>query len=299
MGDPRRYRKVNSSLRDAERLRAGDTTASGVVRLIPPGLDAVIVLVRHGETEFIVEGRFQGQMETPLTRRGELQLGLTGHRVAHPQDDPSLPIPDTAPFLIAHSPLVRTRRSADLIAAALAEAGRAGPPPRPEGGLLEIAQGEWEGLTDTEISTRFGDSLAAWRRWPERSHAPGGESLEQVRLRVEATLANLLAALADGGKPGTLDRNQVLGYADDGPAEKRWALLVGHAGVFRVVVCVLLGLSLDHFWNFDFGLGGVSVIEIRGGRAVLLGLNLDPPLGEGGDGPGHKQDDERNAKGAL
>ena len=283
MGDPRRYRKVNSSLRDAERLRAGDTTASGVVRLIPPGLDAVIVLVRHGETEFIVEGRFQGQMETPLTRRGELQLGLTGHRVAHPHDDPPLPIPDTAPFLIAHSPLARTRRSADLIAAALAEAGRAGPPPRPEGGLLEIAQGEWEGLTDTEISTRFGDSLAAWRRWPERSHAPGGESLEQVRLRVEATLANLLAALADGGKPGTLDR----------------ALLVGHAGVFRVVVCVLLGLSLDHFWNFDFGLGGVSVIEIRGGRAVLLGLNLDPPLGEGGGGPGHKQDDERNAKGAL
>jgi probable phosphoglycerate mutase len=254
--------------------------ASGMVRLIPPGLDAVIVLVRHGETEFIVEGRFQGQMETPLTRRGELQLGLTGHRVAH-------------------SPLARTRRSAELIATALAEAGRAGPPPRPEGGLLEIAQGEWEGLTDTEISTRFGDSLAAWRRWPERSHAPGGESLEQVRLRVEATLANLLAALADGGKPGTLDRNQVLGYADDGPAEKRWALLVGHAGVFRVVVCVLLGLSLDHFWNFDFGLGGVSVIEIRGGRAVLRGLNLEPPAGEGRVGSGQGLDDERNASGAL
>ena len=77
------------------------------------------------------------------------------------------------------------------------------------------------------------------------------------------------------------------------------ALLVGHAGVFRVVVCVLLGLSLDHFWNFDFGLGGVSVIEIRGGRAVLRGLNLEPPAGEGRVGSGHELDDERNASGAL
>ena len=97
MGDPRRNRKVSPSLPNAEWPRDGDPIASGVVRLIPPGLDAVIVLVRHGETEFIVEGRFQGQMETPLTRRGELQLGFTGHRVAHPQDDPPLPIPDTAP----------------------------------------------------------------------------------------------------------------------------------------------------------------------------------------------------------
>jgi phosphoserine phosphatase len=290
---------LSPSHRDSERPWAGDTPASGVVPLIPPGLDAVLVLVRHGETEFIVEGRFQGQMETPLTKRGELQLGRTGHRVAHPHNDPPLPIPETAPFLIAHSPLGRARRSAEILAAALAQAGRAGPPLRPEPGLLEIGQGEWEGLTDVEISAHFGDSLGAWRRWPERAHAPGGESLEQVRLRVEATLANLLEALADGGKPGTLDRNQVLGYADDGPAEKRWALLVGHGGVFRVVICVLLGLPMEHFWNFDFGLGGVSVIEIRGGRAVLRGLNLDPPGGEGGDGPGHKQDYERNARGAF
>ena len=290
---------MSSPRRDAERPRAGDTPASGVARLIPPDLDAVLVLVRHGETEFIVEGRFQGQMETPLTKRGELQLGRTGHRLAHPHDDPPLPIPDAAPYLIAHSPLGRARQSAEILAAALAKAGRTGPPLRPEPGLSEIAQGDWEGLTDVEISAHFGDSLGAWRRWPERAHAPGGESLAQVRLRVEATLANLLEALADGGKPGTLDRNQVLGYADDGPVEKRWALLVGHGGVFRVVMCVLLGLPMEHFWNFDFGLGGVSVIEIRGGRAVLLGLNLDPPLGEGGDGPGHKQDDDRNAKGAL
>ena len=35
--------------------------------LVPDGLDATLVLVRHGESTFIVEGRFQGQAETPLT----------------------------------------------------------------------------------------------------------------------------------------------------------------------------------------------------------------------------------------
>ena len=284
---------------DEERRPAREAPASGVAPLVPAGLDAVIVLVRHGETELIAEGRFQGQMETPLTPRGERQIRRAGLMLANPHGDLQLPIPATAPLLIAHSPLLRTRRSAELIAAELAGAGRAVPPLRSEPGLLEIAQGEWEGLTDTEISARFGDSLGLWRRWPERAHAPGGESLQEVRLRVEATLTDLLAELAEGGKPGTFDRHQVLGYSEDAPEEKRWALLVGHGGVFRVVVCVLLGLPLEHFWNFDFGLAAVSLIEIRAGRAVLRALNLEAPSGEGDEAPSHEHDAERNAKGAL
>lgn len=284
---------------DRERPLAGDVPASGVAPLIPPGLDAVLVLVRHGETEFIVDGRFQGQTETPLTLRGERQIRSAGLRLAHPHDDPPLPIPETAPFLIAHSPLARTRRSAELIAEALVTAGRAVPPLRPEPGLLEIAQGEWEGLTDREISERFGDALGNWRRWPGQAHARGGESLDDVRTRVEGTLTDLLADLAEGGKRGTFDRNQVLGYADDAPEEQRWALLVGHGGVFRVVLCVLLGLTMEHFWNFDFGLAAISVIEIRSGRAVLRGLNFEAPAGGGDDLPSRRQDAERNAKGAL
>ena len=79
---------------------------------------------------------------------------------------------------------------------------------------------------------------------------------------------------------------------------------MGHSGVFRVVLCVLLGLPLEHFWNFDFGLASVSVIEIRAGRAVLRALNLDSPLrpGEGedreDDGAGTR-DAERSITGAL
>jgi len=69
--DPRRPRTLKSAPRDEERLRAGETRPSGAAPLIPTGLDAVLVLLRHGQTQFIVEKRFQGAMEAPLTELGD------------------------------------------------------------------------------------------------------------------------------------------------------------------------------------------------------------------------------------
>ncbi|HEY5474885.1 MAG TPA: histidine phosphatase family protein [Candidatus Limnocylindrales bacterium] len=289
---------MNASLRDAERPWAGDEPASGVAQLIPPGLDAVLVLLRHGQTQFIVEKRFQGAMEAPLTALGEEQARLAGRRLAAPNANPALPIPDAAPFSIVHSPLGRARRSAELVVDQMAAAGRATPPLRSDPGFCEIAQGGWEGLTDEEITARFGDSLAGWRRWPTRFQAPGGETLDYVSARVEAALSTLLTEMAAGTAAGTMDRHQVLGYGDAGPDGRRWSLVVGHSGVFKVVACVLLGLPLEHFWNFDFGLGAITVVEIRAGRAVLRTLNYESHLG-GDSRPAAEESAERNASGAL
>jgi broad specificity phosphatase PhoE len=107
--------------------------------------------------------------------------------------------------------------------------------------------------------------------------------------------------MAVGTPPGTMDRHQVLGYGNDGP-ERRWSLVVAHGGVFKVVVCALLGLDGEHFWNFDFGLGAITVIEIRAGRAVLLALNLDAHLGGASvrsDTDSAEDASTRNASGAL
>jgi broad specificity phosphatase PhoE len=282
---------LKSTLREAER-------PSGAAPLIPDGLDAVLVLLRHGQTQFIVEKRFQGAMEAPLTALGERQARLAGRRLAAPMVDPQLPIPDAAPFSIVHSPLGRARRTAELAAEEMRSAGRATPPLRSDPGFSEIAQGVWEGLTDQQITARFGDSLAGWRRWPTKFHAPGGESLDQVFARVEASLAVLLADMNAGTMPGTLDHHQVLGYGDGDPDPRRWSLVVGHGGVFRVVVCALLGLRMEHFWNFDFGLGAITVVEIRAGRAVLRALNMDAYLGAEAELPADESS-ERDRSGAL
>jgi broad specificity phosphatase PhoE len=278
MGDPNRRRPLKSTLRDAERLRAWETRPSGAAPFVPRGLDAVLVLLRHGQTQFIVENRFQGAMEAPLTDLGENQARQAGRRLAEPRARPSVPIPDGPPYAIVHSPLGRARRTAELAVAEMTAAGCATPPLRSDPGFSEIAQGEWEGLTDAQISARFGDSLAGWRRWPTRFHAPGGETLDQVFSRAETALSTLLAEMAEGAAAGTMDRQQVLGYPDRSSGNERWSLIVAHGGIFRVVACLLLGLPPDHFWNFDFGLGTISVIEIRAGRAVLRALNLEPYL---------------------
>ena len=298
MVDPGRHGPLSLSRREKERHRAGEAPADGASPLIPSGLDAVLVLLRHGQTQFIVEKRFQGSMEAPLTDLGEHQATLAGKRLAAPGADPPLPIPDSPPFFIVHSPLGRARRSAELVVGEMARAGRATPPLRPDAGFSEIAQGAWEGLTDVEITTRFGDSLAGWRRWPTRYHAPGGEALDAVLARVEASLSMLLVELGKGTAAGTLDRHQVLGYGDAGPDQRRWSLIVGHGGVFRVVICALLGLSLDHFWNFDFGLAAITVVEIRAGRAVVRTLNLESHLGAEAE-PSIQQSSERAESGAL
>ncbi|HEX7491322.1 MAG TPA: histidine phosphatase family protein, partial [Candidatus Limnocylindrales bacterium] len=247
---------MNSSRRDAGQARVGEQPAgarsapafldrpvSGAAHFIPSGLDAIVVLLRHGQTQFIVEQKFQGAMEAPLTALGEQQARLVGRRLAAPTAAPVLPIPNAAPFAIVHSPLGRARRSAELAVAEMNRAGVATPPLRVDAGFSEIAQGAWEGLTADEITERFGATLGGWRRWPLDFHAEGGESVPEVLTRVEPALTRLLSDMAAGTTPGTMDRHQVLGYENE-HAERRWSLIVAHGGVFKVVACALLGLPL-------------------------------------------------------
>jgi broad specificity phosphatase PhoE len=237
--------------------------------LLPPDLDATIVLLRHGESQWIVEGRFQGQGDSPLSELGRRQAALAAGRLAQPHASPRLPIPFGAPVAIRHSPLLRTTETASLVAAAMADPGSFGRVAAllADPGFLEIGQGDWEGLPSASIVERWGAILDGWRTDPLSAWAPGGESLPQVDLRVRASLTGLLAELA-AAPQGQRGRSPVLGYAE-GPTDEPWALVVGHDGVFKVVLLALLDLPLTRFWTFPFSLCGITVVEIRGGRSRL------------------------------
>jgi broad specificity phosphatase PhoE len=139
---------------------------------------------------------------------------------------------------------------------------------RPEPGLLEIGQGEWEGLPGAEVSARWGELLEAWRRDPLVAWAPGGESIVDVDARVRGALRPLLDDLATAAPAGGTARTQVLGYADL-PADEPWSIVVGHDGVFKVALLALLDLPLARFWVLPFALCGITVVEIRNGRPRL------------------------------
>jgi broad specificity phosphatase PhoE len=246
-----------------------------------PG-DATLALVRHGQTTWVAEGRFQGSSDPPLSTLGEQQATAVAQRLARPHASPALPVPTGAPRRIWHSPLARAESTARAISAAWADVV----PLHPDGGLAELAQGDWEGHTAAVVSARWPVELAAWRTDPEHHHAPGGESLSVADTRAEGAVARILADLGSGlgaPPPGSVPRSPVLGYTDlavGGPGDapdteaEPWAIVAAHDGILRLVLMHLLQMSIEHYWALPFGLCSITIVELRSGRARLRAHNL-------------------------
>jgi probable phosphoglycerate mutase len=255
------------------------TGAGGTPPLaVPPDLDASLVLLRHGQSVWLAEGRFQGRADTPLSPLGERQAALAGARLADPAAPPRLPVPAGDPVAIIHSPLARTAQTAAAVAAAIALRGRPAPPLVAEPGLIEIAQGAWEGLYQRDVEAGWPSEIAGWRRDPVRTFAPGGESLIDVDRRVREALSGVVerlerasVAAPDGGASGAAAGPTAASFYD--PHAGPWIVLVGHDGAFKVALLALLGLPLDRFWTFTQTTTGIAVLDIRNGRTVLRAWN--------------------------
>lgn len=276
----------------------GDGTLSQA--LIPAGLNATLVLLRHGESIAITEGRFQGRLDTPLSPLGERQARFAGERLAHPDRPPHIAVPKSAPVEIAHSPLARTAATASAAGRALrAVHGQGVPRPQPEIGLLEVGQGAWEGLHREDVEARYEAELEAWRRAPHEHAAPGGEALIEVDRRVRQALSGIIGRLAASSPVSRAARTSAAGYPPPS-GSPAWSLLVGHDGVFKVVLLALLDLPLERFWSFAFGLTGITIVGIHDGVVVLRAHNLLDHLAPLQDaGPDDEAGADRAASGAL
>lgn len=134
-----------------------------------------LVLIRHGETDWNVEGRYQGQADPPLNERGLAQA----RRLAEELRDVGLEVLYT-------SPLRRAAQTARVLAEAL------GLTLHFEPRLMEIHQGEWQGRLWSEIAVLYPDLYRRWQSEPWTVTLPGGESLAQVQERVYAALDDIL-----------------------------------------------------------------------------------------------------------
>ena len=119
-----------------------------------------VILVRHGETIWNEEQRYQGASDPPLSERGELQARRLAARLA-----------SESIGLIYSSDSTRALQTADQIAAHHGRQVRADPR------LREMDFGDWEGLTYSEIRERYPQALARWQGDPLATSPPGGESL--------------------------------------------------------------------------------------------------------------------------
>jgi broad specificity phosphatase PhoE len=128
-------------------------------------------LVRHGQTDWNLEGRYQGQTDPPLNAAGLAEA-------------------ERAAALLADQPIdaIYTSDLQRAVQTAAAISRACGIPYQVEQRLREIDLGEWEGELFTEIKARYPDLIEARRRDPLDFHAPGAESLREVAERVwEAT----------------------------------------------------------------------------------------------------------------
>jgi broad specificity phosphatase PhoE len=137
----------------------------------------VIYLARHGQTEFNVARRYQGQGDSPLTARGEAQARRMGERLAGLIGDP-------AGWRLCASPLGRAGRTAQIIAEAFG--GRLSLESDPR--LAEVSMGEWDGLTFEEVEARRPRHVDHGER---HFHGPGGESFEALAARLSAWLCEV------------------------------------------------------------------------------------------------------------
>jgi broad specificity phosphatase PhoE len=135
-----------------------------------------IFLIRHGETEWNVAKRMQGQSDSPLTALGRDQAASVGRLLGKALE--GRPVP-----LFQASPLKRTRDTAAIIAE---HAGLGAPVLEPR--LQEIAFGRWEGFTRAEIEAKWPGSLDGMRELDWSLHSPDGETYDMISARVQSWL---------------------------------------------------------------------------------------------------------------
>ncbi|QIE57926.1 histidine phosphatase family protein [Pikeienuella piscinae] len=161
-------------------------------------------VLRHGQTEWNVEGRLQGHRDSPLTPHGREQARRMGVALAARLASGGVDV--------AVSPLGRALQTAEIVIGqlnGLAVTWRTDPR------LREIGVGQWEGLTFSEVVAR-GVQFPPDRDDDWFLDAPGAETLEGVVDRIGAFLAQKLdrpLVVVCHGQTGMLLRGLYMGLS--------------------------------------------------------------------------------------
>lgn len=133
-----------------------------------------LLLIRHGQTDWNLDGRYTGQSDIPLNSTGREQARQAAERLG-----------DWVPEAVYSSDLWRARETAEIIAR------RYGLSVLVDARLREINQGVWEGMHFDEIRRRYAQELARREADPLNVAPPGGETVGQVRERVLGAVSDI------------------------------------------------------------------------------------------------------------
>lgn len=193
----------------------------------------IFALVRHGQTLWNTEHRLQGRGDSPLTAAGREQVAGAGRHLAELGGWE----------VLVSSPSGRAQETAAIVGDALGL-----PLSETDGGVMERAYGEAEGLTPDEVAAR----------WP---------SAVEIGRNAEGPVAHV----AETGVPGSesrVDTAERGARALDQLAQKyagRTVVVTTHGTFIRETVSALTGIRLDHIQN-----GGIAILDHRTDGDLLL-----------------------------
>jgi broad specificity phosphatase PhoE len=192
-----------------------------------------IFLVRHGESQWNVLKKIQGQQNIPLTDKGLKQANLIGNRLVNEKIDK-----------IYSSDLLRAFNTAQIIGEKL----KINVTPMKE--FREINFGIWEGISNEKILSQYYDEFVIWRKMPEKLMIENAETLKEVQSRA-----------MDGIKKIIEDK------------ENENILIVSHSVTLKTMILGLLNIDLTYFKNLTLNNVSLTIIENRDYNRVLKVLN--------------------------
>ena len=197
-----------------------------------------LLLIRHGENDFLKKGRLPGRLPgIHLNPRGLVQAAALAASLA------KLPIK-----AVYSSPLERAVETAQPLARALGLEVQLRP------GLLDGDVGSWQGMSLKNLGRK-----PIWKlvqQSPSLVRFPEGESF----LEVQARIVSELQALCTSHKPKDL------------------LAVVFHADPIKLAIAHYVGLPLDRFQRLGISAASVSILQVGPGGAQLAALNLKPPF---------------------
>ncbi|MCE2465051.1 MAG: histidine phosphatase family protein [Dehalococcoidia bacterium] len=192
-----------------------------------------LILVRHGETKWNREGRFQGQSQVKLNDRGVEQARKVASALV-----------SWKPTALYSSPLPRTMMTASMVSNAV------NLPVEPKDGLKEVNLGVLEGITGKMMRTNYADLYESWREDPSDVVFPEGESIRQLQTRAWRTVEEMEDANAEGT-----------------------VVAVSHNFAIRAMLCACLGLPLPMFHRLRVDLASISVVSFSSDSPQVLTIN--------------------------
>ena len=206
--------------------------------------DSRIFLIRHGETNWNKEGRFQGQIDIPLNDNGKFQANKAFEHLEpinfNKAFSSSMERPyETAKIILQHKKDLEIKKLESL---------------------KEINHGTWEGKLESEIKEEWPNLLKLWHDKPEEVVMPNGESIKDVSDRSIKAFKEICSSQKHNDS----------------------TLVVAHDAVNKTLICFLLGIDFSNIWTIKQGNGGITVIDIFDDPEkgyVISSLNITTHLG--------------------